>query len=1096
MTHTVRCQIALSVTGGLLVAALAAPAFASSNTVSQAQPPQARTTSVAAAQAKTASAPASAQPQKAQAAAEEPAKSLPELRFLKYRALGPSRGGRVDRVVGVAGDPRTYYAAAASSGVWKSVDGGVTWKPIFDDQTVATAGSIAVAPSDPNVVYVGTGEANIRGDVQEGDGIYKSTDAGKTWKHVWTERGQIGTLIVHPTNPDIAFAAVLGRAFGPNPERGVYRTRDGGRTWQQVLKKDSDTGASDVAFDPSNANVLFAGMWQARRMPWDLVSGGPGSGLYLSRDGGDTWRALTGKGLPDGIWGKVGVAVAASDGRCVYALIEAVEGGLFRSDDGGETWERVSGHHALRQRAWYYTTITVDPLDENVVWFPEVPLLKTIDGGRTVVATKGPHHGDYHDLWIDPKNPRRMIVSNDGGVDVTVNGGETWFTPLLPLGQFYHVAVDTRVPFHLSGAQQDVGTAAAPSNSLNLAGLLPSDWYSVGGGEAGYTAHSAADPNIIYASEYLGYISAFDYRTRQSRDISAWPENPSGHGGEDMRYRFQWTAPIALSPHDPHVVYYGGNVLFRTADNGATWTVISPDLTRNDRSKEKWAGGPITGDNTGVETYCTIFAIAESPKQKDLIWAGSDDGLVHVTRDGGKTWKNVTAAMTGMPEWGTVSIIEPSPFDAATAYFVVDAHRLDDTRPYLYKTSDFGETWKRLDAKLPPDVYLHAVREDPTRKGLLYVGTERGVMMSPDDGASWQPLQLNLPTVAVHDLVVKGDSLVLATHGRSFWILDDLVAVRNLTPQVAASDLLLFPIPDTIEWRYFEQGGEPGAGQNPPAGAAIHYYLKAKPKGDVTLEILDAQGKPVRTLTSKPKVLDGSYEWQVEEARTDPRKPDLAVEPGVHCAIWDLRWEGAKLIPGAKLDNGDPKTGPLVLPGTYTLKLTVDGQSETATLVVRQDPRVKVSSADLAEQVTLALAIRDDVSRLTSIVERLQSIEKQARERSDMLKGDPKAAALVHSVQDLAARCEALEGEMQNPKAEVVYDILAQRGGSKLYSRMSPLMSWVVEGDGAPTQGDRQVYAEQRKELDGYQARFQAILDNDLAAVNRQAASLGFAFIQ
>jgi photosystem II stability/assembly factor-like uncharacterized protein len=1096
MVQDVRCRIVLVVAGGLLVAALATPTFASAQAGSPGPQPQGRPGAVTTPQAKAGSAAVAVQPDRTPAPAEPWTKSIPELRHLKYRSLGPARGGRVDRVVGVAGDPRIYYAATASSGVWKSVDGGVTWKPIFDDQTVATAGSIAVAPSDHNVLYLGTGEANIRGDVQEGDGIYKSTDAGKTWKHVWAERGQIGTLIVHPANPDIAFAAVLGRAFGPNPERGVYRTKDGGLTWQQVLKKDSDTGASDVAFDPSNPNVLFAGLWQARRKPWDLVSGGPGSGLYMSRDGGDTWKALTGKGLPEGIWGKVGVAVAPSDGHRVYALIEADEGGLFRSNDGGDTWERVSGHHALRQRPWYYSTITVDPANPDVVWFPQVPLLKTIDGGKTIVATKGPHHGDYHDLWIDPANPRRMIVGNDGGVDVTVDGGDKWFTPLLPLGQFYHVAVDTRVPFHLSGAQQDVGTAAAPSNSLNRAGLLPSDWYNVGGGEAGHTAHSAADPNIVYAGEYLGYISAFDYRTRQSRAISAWPENPSGHGGEDMRYRFQWTAPIALSPHDPHVLYHGGNVLFRTSDDGASWSVISPDLTRNDRSKEKWAGGPISGDNTGVETYCTIFAIAESPKQKDVIWAGSDDGLVHLTLDGGKTWKNVTAAMTGLPEWGTVSLIEPSPFDAGTAYVVVDAHRLDDLRPYLFKTVDFGQTWKRLDATLAHDVYLHAVREDPSHKGLLYLGTERGVMMSPDDGASWQPLQLNLPTVAVHDLLVKDDSLVLATHGRSFWILDDLVAVRMLTPKIASADLHLFPIPDTIEWRYFDQSGEPGAGQNPPAGAAIHYYLKAKPKGDVTLDILDAQGKLVRTLTSKPKVLDGSYEWAVEEAETDPRKPDLEVEPGVHRAIWNLRWEGAKLIPGAKLDNGDPKTGPLVLPGTYTVKLTVDGQSQTAAFVVKQDPRVKVPAADLAGQVTLALAIRDDISRLASTVERLQSIGKQAHERAGRLKGEPKAAPLVKAVLDLAARCEALEGEMQNPKAEVVYDILAQRGGTRLYSRMSPLMSWVVEGDGAPTGGDRQVYAEQRKELDGYLARFQAILDNDLAAINLQAASLGVAFIQ
>jgi photosystem II stability/assembly factor-like uncharacterized protein len=1029
-------------------------------------------------------------------AADQWVKSLPELRHLKYRALGPATGGRVDRVAGVPGDPRVYYAASAAGGLWKSVDGGVTWKPIFDDQPVASASSIAVAPSDPNVLYVGTGEANIRGDVQGGNGIYKSVDAGKTWKHVWVQDGQIGTVIVHPKNPDVAFAAVLGRAFGPNPERGVYRTSDGGRTWQQVLKKNNDTGASDVAFDPSNPNVLFAGLWQARRLPWDLVSGGPGSGLYVSRDGGDTWKVLTGKGLPEGIWGKVGVAVAPSDGRRVYALIEAAEGGLFRSDDGGDTWERASGHRALRQRAWYYSTLTIDPLNPNVVWFPQVPMLKTIDGGKTITAIKGLHHGDHHDLWIDPVNPLRMIAANDGGVDVTVNGGETWMAPPLPLGQFYHVAVDTRVPFRLSGAQQDIGTQSAPSNSLNSSGLLLSDWHSVGGGEAGHTAHSAANPNIVYAGEYLGYISAWDERTMQSRNISAWPENPSGHGGEDMRYRFQWTAPIALSPHDPHVLYHGANMLFRSPDDGRTWTAISPDLTRNDKSKQKWAGGPITGDNTGVETYCTIFAVAESPRQKDLVWAGSDDGLVHVTRDGGKTWKNVTAAMTGMPGWGTVSLIEPSPFDAGTAYVVVDAHRMDDTKPYLFKTADFGQTWTRLDAKLDRATYLHAVREDPTRKGLLYVGTELGVMMSPDDGATWHPLQLNLPPVAVHDLVVKDNSLVLATHGRSFWILDDLVAVRSLTPEVAASSAHLFPIADAIEWRYTSGGPTAGAGQNPPAGAAIHYFLKQKPTGDVTLEIQDAQGRSVRTLTSKKKTLDASYEWEVEEADSDPRKPDLEVEPGVHVAIWDLRWAGAEKIKGGKLDAGEPKTGPLVLPGTYKATLTVDGESKSATMVVKQDPRLTVPAADLASQVSLALSVRDDITRLTHMVDRLRSVATQARERVGLLKDNPKMAALAKASTALAAKCNALEGDLHNPKAEVVYDILAMQGGTKLYSRISPLLSWIIEGDGAPTQGALDVYAEQQKELRAYEERFKTIVDVDLAEVNRLAASLGLGFIQ
>ena len=568
-----------------------------------------------------------------------PAKPSPtdtpaEFKSLKYRSIGPSAGGRVSRVAGIPGDPTTYYAATASGGVWKSVDAGVTWKPVFDDQAMSSIGSIAVAASDPHVVYVGSGEANIRGNVAAGNGIYKSTDAGKTWTHVWKQEGQIGTMAVHPSNPDVAFAAVLGHAFGPNPERGIYRTRDGGRTWTQVLKKDADTGASDVALDPSNPSIVFAGFWQARRMPWDMISGGPGSGLHVSRDGGDTWTQLTAKGLPDAPWGKVGVAVAPSDGRRVYALIEADKGGLFRSDDGGESWELVNPSRALRQRAWYYTTLTVNPQNREDVWFPQVPLLRTIDGGKTLQYIKGLHHGDSHDMWIDPRNPKRMINANDGGVDITTNGGETWFAPPLPISQFYHVSTDTRTPYHVAGAMQDLGTAQGPSTSLRGTIAL-SDWRAVGGGEAGHVVSDWSDPNIVYAGEYLGIITRYDDRTGESRNVSAWPENPSGHGGEDMKYRFQWTAPIAGSPHDAKVIYHGAQVIFRTADGGQRWDVISPDLTRNDKTKQKWAGGPITGDNTGVETYGTVFAIAESPKQKGIIWAGSDDGLVHVTRDGG-----------------------------------------------------------------------------------------------------------------------------------------------------------------------------------------------------------------------------------------------------------------------------------------------------------------------------------------------------------------------------------------------------------------------------------------------------------------------------
>lgn len=1017
---------------------------------------------------------------------------LPELKSLKYRLVGPAWGGRVSRVAGVPGDPNIYYAATASGGVWKSVDGGVSWSPIFDDQPVSSIGSIAIVPSDPNVVYVGSGEANIRGNVGAGNGIYKSLDGGKTWSHVWTQIGQIGQMVVHPQNPDIAYAAVLGHAFGSNPERGVYRTTDGGKTWKQILKKNAETGASAVTLDPSNPNIVFAGLWEAQRYPWDLKSGGPGSGLYVSRDGGDTWKQITGNGLPEGIWGKVGVAVAPSDGRRVYALIEAEKGGLFRSDDGGENWTLASGSHELRQRAWYYTTLTVSPANPDEVWCPQVPLLKSIDGGKTFEHVSGAPHGDHHDIWIDPQNPKRIIGADDGGVYLTTNGGGTWIDPPLPIGQCYHVAADNRVPFHIACALQDIGTAQGPSEMLNRVGVRNSDFHGVGGGEAGWVVSDPSDPDIVYAGEYLGYLSRYDDRTGSERNVSPWPENPSGHGGEDMRYRFQWTAPIAVSPHDPKVVYYGGNVVFRTADSGQTWSVISPDLTRNDKSKQKWAGGPITGDNTGVETYDTVFVIAESPVQKDLIWAGSDDGLIHVTEDGGKNWRDVTGTIPDIPKWGTTGMIEPSHFDARTAYLVIDAHRLDDSRPYLWKTTDLGHTWKRLDGGLPKDVYLHSVKEDPTKKGLLYLGTERGVAFSRDDGATWHALRLNLPTVAVHDLVVKDDKLVLGTHGRSMWIFDDLEAVREPLPASAtANGVYVFPVSDAVRWTYSNQVFRGGwASPNPPGGARVYYWLKDEPKGDVTIEVLDASGRLVTTLSSKAKEPTGSSEYVKEEKE----QLDMLALPkgaGVQRGTWILAWDGAEMIPNAKLDAGYPGIGPAAIPGTYTLRLTVDGKTATAPFVLKRDPRDKVSDADLAEQLRFTLGIRDAITRLTRDVLRLRAVRKQLADRNDLIAKDEKAKPLIEPSKALIARLDSLEARLHNPKAEITYDVLAQRGGTQLYSRLAPLMDWSGNGVGAPTQGMREVFAEQVKELDADEAELAGLLGRDLGALNQTAAQLG-----
>jgi len=1019
-----------------------------------------------------------------------------EFKALNYRNIGPAAGGRVARVAGIPGDPSTYFAATASGGVWTSTDAGATWKSVFDDQPVSSIGSIAIAPSDRNIIYVGSGEANIRGNVAAGDGIYKSSDRGKTWTHVWVQQGQIGTMAVHPTNPDIAFAAVLGHAFGPNPERGVYRTRDGGKTWQQVVKKDDNTGASDVAIDPTTPSIVFAGFWQARRFPWDLQSGGPGSGLYVSRDGGDTWKQLTGNGLPGGIWGRVGVAVAPSNGHRVYALIEAAAGGLFRSDDGGENWELVNPSHALRQRPWYYSTMSVNPQNENDVWFPQVPLLHSIDGGKTIQYVRGVPHGDNHDLWIDPQNPRRMILANDGGVHVTMNAAETWYSPLLPIAQFYHVSADTRHPYWVAGAMQDLGTAQGPSDSL--AGYIAlSDWHDVGGGEAGHVVSDGSDPNIVYAGEYLGIITRYDYRTRESRNVSAWPENPSGHGGEDMKYRFQWTAPIAGSPHDPHVIYHGAQVIFKTSDGGQHWDVISPDLTRNDKSKEGWTGGPITGDNTGVETYETVFAIAESPKQKDLIWAGTDDGLVHVTTDGGKKWTNVTKAMSGFPEWATVSIIEPSPFDANTAFVVVDAHRIDDSRPYLYKTTDLGKTWSRLDGGLPKDIYLHSVREDPKKRGQLYVGTERGVMFSADDGKTWRSLQLNLPTVAVHDLIVKDDNLVLATHGRSLWILDDLQPVREWSDRIGSESVHLFPVAEAARWRYGSGSYGPRTGRfdNPPHGASIYYYLNDKPAGEVKLEILDSQNRVIRTLSSIPRQPDNSGDNQDPE---ELKKSALALDPGVQRAVWDLRYEGAKKIKDAKIDTGDPAQGPRVAPGTFSVRLTAGGKTLTSPVRVVSDPRGDLPQADLEAQTAFALRVRDDISKLTGLVNEIRSVRDQLKARVSSLdarRSEPAVADLIKSADAAIATSQALEDKLHNPTAEVVYDILAMRGGTRLYSRLAPLQMWAIEAEGPPTAGMQQVAQEQEQELTALADQTQKFLSGDVAAINQRAAQLGLPFV-
>ncbi len=890
---------------------------------------------------------------------------------------------------------------------------------------------------------------------------------------------------------------MLGSPFGPSDTRGVYRTQDGGKTWQRVLFKDADTGASDVVFDPNNPNILFAGMWQMRRAPWKFTSGGPGSGLWRSADGGNTWTQLTKTGLPSGDWGKVGVAVAPSNSSRVYALIEAEEGGLFRSDDGGAKWERISDHRALRQRHWYYTVLTVDPTNADVIWFPQVPLLKSIDGGKTVTQVKGTHHGDSHDLWIDPKQPQRMIVGNDGGLDISFDGGKSWFDAPLPTAQFYNIDVDDRVPYHVGGTMQDWGTASGPSRSLASPGMgggrkgeasALADWVVAGGGEAGDFVYDRSQPGGIFASEYAGIITHYQEGTGQFRLVSAYPADPSGHPAEDMKYRFQWTSPIATSPHDPMVIYHGGNVLFRTRDRGATWQAISGDLTRNDRSKQKWSGGPITGDITGVETYDTIFSIAESYAAAGVIWAGSDDGLVHVTQDDGATWTDVTPR--GLPVNATIESIETSRREPGTAYVVAHNYRLDDFKPYLYRTRDFGKTWQSLVEGLPTDQPLWVLREDPADPDYLYLGTDRGLWYSSDAGQQWRELRLNLPAVTVTDIEVKHGDLVVGTRGRSIWVLEDVAALRAQKTRPAATAIL--SVENGIRFRSDQRWDYPAPGKvkNAPYGAIISYWLAEEPKGDIELRITDASGRLVRKLESVIKPPKYGKDDPDEPSARDP-KPDLTKDAGFNRVVWDLEMEGGKRI-ASKFEGGDAESGPLAPPGQYTLTLHGAGADAQATVVVEPDPHSPVPPADVAQNVVWSLQVLAALDEVTDNVAEVTAIREQVGDLRARIASTTGLDDLRGTADRVLTACDSIEGTLHNPAAQVGYDILAGRdGGAKLYSQLATLYSFNTTSDYPPAQGLRDRFDELMVELHRRQGELATLQGGDLALLEQQVAKAG-----
>jgi photosystem II stability/assembly factor-like uncharacterized protein len=996
---------------------------------------------------------------------------------MKWRLVGPFRGGRVEAVAGVPGNPYVYYFGAVAGGVWKTTNAGLSWTPIFDHASNPSIGAIAIAPSDPNVIYVGTGEPCLRGDITDGNGMYRSVDAGKTWTHIGLEDTRhIAKVLIDRQDPDLVFVAAMGHAFGPNKERGVFRSTDGGKSWQKVLYRDDKTGAVDLEFAGGNSHVLYAAMYQEVRKPWDIVSGGPGSGLYKSNDGGSTWQQLKGHGFPDVLLGRIGIATSAADPERVYALVEAAQdkGGVYISNDAGESWSLVTGDHRFLQRAFYYTHIFADPQDADRIYIQNVGSYRSTDAGKSW-DTLHPPHGDNHALWIDPQNSNRLIAGDDGGAAISVDGGNTWTAEdNQPTAQFYHLAADNQYHYYLYGAQQDNSTVAIAS-STDHGYIGRQDWYEVGGGESGYIVPDPTNAGIVYAGGNYGIITRWDKETDQAHLITPAPVIMDGSAAADQKYRFQWTAPIVISPFDPHTLYIAAQVLFKSTDEGQTWTPISPDLTRNDKTKQQMPGGPITKDSTSVEFYDTIFTIAESPVDRGLIWAGSDDGLVHLTRDGGKNWDDVTPK--GLPEWTKISLLEASPFEAGTAYVAVDGHMLDDFRPYAYKTTDFGKTWTKITDGIPNGSFLRAIREDPKRKGLLFAGTETGVFVSFDGGQHWQSLQLNLPVVPVHDLIVKDDDLAIATHGRSFWVLDDVSPLRQMKAGDLDAAVHLFQPAPAYRSRsggFFHPRGP--LGLNPPAGVIVDYSFHSAPKDDITMEIVDPKGRLVRKFSSKEKKQEG--ESGFFGMRSNPVLPKKA---GLNRFVWDMRYDPPREIPGAVYDNGPPE-GVLAAPGKYEVKLMAEGQSYSASVEIKLDPRAKISPADLEKQFALATEVRNLNDEVHKTILEIRDLRTQLQALNKRLGQDDGSKTVRDSAEEIMKKIAGIENQLIEPKATANEDQLNY--GNMLSSQLAYLGNSVDDADVAPTQAEYAQFEVYHKQMDQIDVNWAAVVNKDLVALN------------
>ena len=985
---------------------------------------------------------------------------------LKWRQAGPFRGGRSIACAGVPGQP-VWYMGTCGGGLWKSVNNGEDWACVTDGQLgVGTVGAIAVSPSHPDIVYIGTGEKDIRGNISHGDGVYKSIDGGKSWSHIGLKDSQtVSRIVVHPTDPSIVYAAVLGHVYGPNRERGVFKSTDGGQNWQQVLFESERAGAVDIAFDAKSPETVYAATWEAWRTPYSLNSGGPGSKLWKSNDGGKTWSDFSRKtGLPAGPLGKIGIAVSPANPKRIWALVEAREGGLFRTDDGGETWIKQSDNREYLQRAWYYMRVVADPVDPESVYILNVVSYRSKNGGQSFSMFQAAHSDD-HDLWIDPSDTKRMIQSDDGGATVTVDGGQKWSQQDFPTAQFYHVSTDNGVPYRILGAQQDNSTVRMLSRGGSR-GIGPNEWTSTAGGESGYVVAKPDDPDVVYGGSYGGDLSMINHRTGEVRAVDPWPDNPMGHGAIDSKFRFQWTFPIVFSPHDSRVIYTCTQHVHRSTNGGESWQVISPDLSRNDPKTLQSSGGSITQDNTSVEYYGTVFTLAESSVKRGLLWAGTDDGRVHVSPDAGKTWNDVTPK--GMPKWGLCSMIEPSPHAAGTAHLAVDNHENDDLAPYLYRTTDYGKTWSLIVEGLPSRSFARVVREDPVRKDMLYCGTETGVWLSFNAGRSWQSLQNNLPIVPIHDLTIKRDDLILATHGRSFWVLDNIVSLRQSVDFTRKDAVHLFH-PQAATKAGGRFGGNPGVApgsqfaENPPTGIIIDYYLPNDSK-QVQIQVKDKKGATVFTSTSAP-TKKGFNRFSVNGLRY----PGFRSFPGM--VTWAAR--------------GGPVPAP---PGDYVVHLVSDSQEGSRPLKYGKNPLSSSSEADLQEQFRFAMEIVDRVNSANDCVVAIRDIKKQL---DDIHKTKPELKP------DLDAVSTAL-----TPIEEAVYQTKSRSGQDplnypiRLNDKLGGVLGVVLTGDFRPTKQSYDVFQILSGQLAEQETAFQRVQNGQLARLNAKLKEMGLAQVK